>query len=85
MRVWNYNDKQWDELGRVQWEIESIVLKPEAMKKVGTLDDIDPDADTYSEVEYRDTKESALARAEEIYKRDVLSEPSRMASHFWRY
>lgn len=55
-----------------RFEIESIIVKPDALKKLGTNDDIDPDADTEALVEYRDTKAAAMRRAKQVYQRDAI-------------
>lgn len=57
---------------QTRYEIESIIVKPEALKKLGTHDDIDPDLDTETLVEYRDTKAAATRRAKQVYQRDVI-------------
>lgn len=58
---------------RIRYEIESIVIKPDALaRRNGSSVYVDPDADTETLVEYRDTKESAMARAREIYQRDAV-------------
>lgn len=57
---------------KVRYEIESITVKPEALKKLGTNGDIDPDLDTETLVEYRDAKPQAMKRAKAIYQRDVI-------------
>lgn len=57
---------------KVRYEIESIVVRPDALKKLGTHDDIDPDLDTDTLVGYRDTKAAAIKRAKQVYQRDVI-------------
>lgn len=75
MRVWDYTHKRYDELGRVTWEIEWITVKPEVLtteRFEGGF--IDPDSDTITNVEFRDTEEEALRRAQEIY--DTVNGPN---------
>jgi hypothetical protein len=62
MRVRVYHDG-WQELGAVRYEIEWITVKPSAMSK----QEIDPDLDTVTNVEYRQTKDGAMKRGQEIY------------------
>lgn len=62
MRVRVYHDG-WQELGAVRYEIEWITVKQSAMGK----QEIDPDLDTITNVEYRPTKDEAMRRGQEIY------------------
>jgi len=63
MRVWDYQHRRYDELGRIHFEVEWITVKPSAKDKT----EIDPDIDTITHVEYFDTEETAVKRAREIY------------------
>ena len=63
MRVWDYINKRYDELGRVIWEVEWITVKPSAKGNA----EIDPDADTITHVEDCETDAQAMKRAQEIY------------------
>jgi hypothetical protein len=69
MRVRVYQDG-WQELGAVRYEIEWITVKPSAMDR----QEIDPDRDTITNVEFRLTKEEAMWRGQEIYNA-ATSEP----------
>src|SRR5712691_1452002 len=75
MRVWDYVHKRYDELGRETWEIEWITVRPEVLATKDFENGfIDPDSDTITNVEFHETEEQALKRAQEIY--DTVNGPN---------
>ena len=63
MRVWDYENRRYDELGRVRFEVEWITVKPSAKHK----EEIDPDLDTVANVEFFDDEQTAVKRAHQVY------------------
>lgn len=51
------------ELGAARFQIEWITVKPDAQNN----DSIDPDTDTLTHHEYRDDKDAAMLRAQEVF------------------
>ena len=52
-----------EELGATRFQIEWLTVKPSAQDN----DSIDPDTDTLTHHEYRDNKDAAMLRAQEIF------------------
>jgi len=52
-----------EELGATRFQIEWITVKPSAQDN----DSIDPDVDTLTHHEYRDDKDAAMLRAQELF------------------
>ncbi len=55
---------------QTRYDIEAVLVKKSAMRKVGTSEDIDPDLDAAYIAETRATEETARKCAEQMFKKN---------------